>query len=411
MSAEGIKSPPEDEIARLEARVAELEQELRDRAAESARLRAEERRYRLLVEHAADGLVVHDDDGRFLEVNERACDLLGYSRDELLTMSLRDVEPDFDAHGVSARLRELVPGEPITVEGRPRRRDGVPIVVEVRVGLLDDRGGRRRYIAFLRDIGDRTETLRALRESTERFRKLLDEARAELLHVERFATLGTLAAGVGHELNNLAHVLTINLALLRRGAERGEVPDPRSLGDVERAAGHVIAHAKQLLSFGRPGPDHAAPIDLREVVRETVAMMRHVGKLRHVAVALDLPEEPVTVTVSRVRIEQVLINLLANAGEAFIQAGMADGSVTVALELAGARVRCSVKDDGPGMTADALERIFEPYFTTKGHKGTGLGLTVVRRIVQDYGGDVAVHSRPHHGTTFTFDLPLAEGAP
>jgi PAS domain S-box-containing protein len=389
-------------VGELEARVEELEREL-------AAARADARRYRGLLDHAADGLVVHDDDGRFLEVNERAADLLGYSRAELLTMSLGEVEPDFDRYGIRERWRRIVPGEPLTVEGRPRRKDGVPFVIEARVGLLDDVGGERRYISFIRDISDRNETLRALRESTDRTRRLLEDAQAQLLRVERLATLGTLAAGVGHELNNLAQVLTGEMAMLRDSVRRGVPPDPDGVAALERVVDHVCGHARQLLSFGRPGPAHAEQLDLREVVRSTVEMLRHTGKLRRASVTLDLPPRAVHVTVNRTRIEQVLINLLVNAGDALGDAEVPSGAIRVAVEVQpGGRARCRVSDNGPGIPAERIERIFEAYFTTKPPgQGTGLGLSVVRRIVRDYGGDVEVMSSAGAGATFCFDLPIA----
>jgi PAS domain S-box-containing protein len=388
-----------DELAPDSAKNDERDRLLAARDAEIAR-------YRQLIEAAGDALIVHDDHYRFVEVNDGACDLMGYSRAELLTMSLADVDPQFNRFGITHMLAGLKLGDVLKAEGRFMRSDGVPIVVEVRVAPIDHPGGRR-YMAFLRDTGDRKETVRALRESAERFRTMLDEARAELLRIERLATLGTLAAGVGHELNNLAQVLSINLGFARSAIEAGQVPDANCFADLEHAAGHVIQHAHHLLSFGRPGPDHSEPVDLRDVVRGTAAMLRHSGKLGHVALHFELGAAPLMVTVSRTRIEQVLINLLTNAADAFVNAGLGDAEVTIALERAGERVRCTVRDNGPGIAPEDLERVFEPFFTTKGDRGTGLGLSVVRRIVRDYGGDVTVESRLGAGATFTFDLPLA----
>ncbi len=394
------------ETSSFEARVAALEGELGKRDAELARVTADEHRYRQLIEAAGDALIVHDERCRFVEVNDGACDLMGYSRAELLTMSLADVDPQFNRFGIVDTLAALGPGDVLKVEGRFIRSDGVPIVVEVRVALVEHPSGRR-FMAFLRDTGDRNDTVRALRESAERFRAKLDEARAELLRVERLATLGTLAAGVGHELNNLAQVLSINLSIARGAIEAGQVPDPKCFADLEHAAGHVIQHAQHLLSFGRPGPDHSEPVDLRDVVRDTAAMLRHSGKLGHVALAFELGTAPLMVTVSRTRVEQVVINLLTNAADAFVNAGLGDAAVCIALERDGARVRCAVRDNGPGIAPGDVERVFEPFFTTKGDRGTGLGLSVVRRIVRDYGGDVSVESRLGAGATFSFDLPLA----
>ena len=168
---------------------------------------------------------------------------------------------------------------------------------------------------------------------------------------------------------------------------------------------HITEHGKRLMQLARPGPDHVGPLDLNTVVRDVIAMLRGAGKLRRVDVAAELGPEPLHVTVNRTRIEQILVNLMVNAVDAI---GDRDGKVVVSAHRRadGQRVVCEVRDDGAGVAPGNLDKIFQPFFTTKPEdKGTGLGLPVARGIVESYGGTLTASSTVGVGTTFTFDLP------
>jgi len=130
-------------------------------------------------------------------------------------------------------------------------------------------------------------------------------------------------------------------------------------------------------------------------------MLRLAGKLGRVELVLALPADPVVVTVNRTSIEQIFVNLIINA----VDATSESGTITVGVTPNGKRVVCDITDTGTGIPPDKLEKIFEPFYTTKGDRGTGLGLPVVREIVTSYGGDMKVKTAVGNGTTFTFDLP------
>jgi signal transduction histidine kinase len=234
----------------------------------------------------------------------------------------------------------------------------------------------------------------------------LELARTQLLLAERRATLGTLAGGVGHELRNIAQIQIAAVDEIQHAIDDNEVAQRvrEILPELERVGEHITQHGQRLMQLARPGPDRVAPIDLHDIVRDVAGMLRLAGKLRRVEMALELGDEPLTVTVNRTRIEQILVNLVTNAVDAI---GM-DGTVTVAVRPTedGKRVVVEVRDTGTGIAPDDLEKIFEPFYTTKGaERGTGLGLPVVREIVTSYGGDLTVESKLGVGTTFRFDLP------
>ncbi|HEY0250819.1 MAG TPA: ATP-binding protein, partial [Kofleriaceae bacterium] len=172
---------------------------------------------------------------------------------------------------------------------------------------------------------------------------------------------------------------------------------------LERVGEHITSHGHRLMQLARPGPDHVAPIDLNHTIRDITMMLKQAGKLGRVDSVVELGNEPLTVTVNRTRIEQILVNLVINAVDAIT----GEGTVTVSARASedGKRVVCEVRDTGSGIPAEALQKIFEPFYTTKGERGTGLGLPVVRDIVETYGGTLTVKSTPGTGSTFTFDLP------
>ena len=236
----------------------------------------------------------------------------------------------------------------------------------------------------------------------------LELTRTQLLHAERRATLGTLAGGVGHELRNIAQIQVSSIDELARALAAGEDVAAlvrRILPDLERVGEHITQHGQRLMQLARPGPDHVEPIDLNEIVRDVVAMLKGAGKLRRLELATTFGANVIRVTVNRTRIEQILVNLIVNAVDA-----IADLPGTIAIDVRptpdGKRVVCRVTDTGTGIPPAQLALIFRPFYTTKGEdRGTGLGLPVAREIVESYGGTLVAASELGRGTTFTFDLP------
>ena len=374
----------------------------------------------LLLEGAADGLFLHDDRFRFIAVTPSAPAMFGYSRQELMGMGLEDLEPDFNRHGIGARLTRLAHGESLVSEGQPARKDGSRLWVEVRVTALDD-SGRRFYVAAVRDITARRQALdalkqaeAALRRSGETLERQLQELRHHLVRVERQASLGTVAAAVGHELSNIASVIVMSGDEIREDADAGRAPDAECVANLVRAGEHVATHARHLLHLGRPGPTTPEPVELGGLVRDTLAMLRHSGRTRHAQDLLELPDSDRVVLGSRTRLEQALINVVCNAADAVSGTGITAPRIRLSVRQGPRRgtVLVAVADNGPGIDPDQRDRIFEPFFTTKGpDDGTGLGLSVVRQIVDGLGGELDVSSGPEQGTIFSIVLPLLdEGA-
>jgi PAS domain S-box-containing protein len=376
-----------------------------------------------VIEAMIDALVVVDVEGRITLSNSAMQRLTGYSGDELRTTPITKLLID-DSSGLRTVVRRRIEegdvlrreeswliaktGEriPVSVTGSPVL-DATAALQGIVLVARDMREYRRLLAEKEDEIVARKAAEEALKKVNTSIEEQLDSTREQLLLAERRSTLGTLAGGVGHELRNIAQIQIAAIDELQLGLAAGI--DVTSIArniieDLERVGEHITTHGNRLMQLARPGPDHAAPTDLAKIVRDVVAMLKGAGKLRRQEMVLEL-SDGISVTVNRVRIEQILVNLIINAVDAI---GEVNGKITVRVAQTddGKRVRCDVIDTGSGIPPDQLESIFQPFFTTKSFdKGTGLGLPVAREIVSSYGGTLAVDSTVGVGTTFTFDLP------
>lgn len=265
--------------------------------------------------------------------------------------------------------------------------------------------------AMLRLLEAGVEQHRLLTADRQLLEQRLGQLSSQLLHAERLATLGTLAGGVGHELNNVAVVFVSALAELDRCANEDRPPDEDALHELRWVGEHLKLHATNLLDLGRPGDNQKKTLDLRPIVEETLQTLRAVGRTKRAVVEIDLPSVPVWIHGNRTQLEQVLMNLVGNASDALVEYNDAheghQPKLWVSVGFAGESATLKVSDNGGGIPEDKLATIFEPYFTTKPvGKGTGLGLVVVRRVVEEHQGTVTVDSRVGAGATFTITLPL-----
>jgi len=353
-------------------------------ALERARLVEESRRLVRAVESTGEAVLITDRHRRIVFVNEAFSRMFGYAHDELIgrdSLTLGSGMPEEWVHEVQRTVGERNwRGEAIV-----RRKDGSTFPVSLHTSLIrtdDDRV--QGSVALMEDIS-------AEKELQERLQR-----------TDRLAAAGELAAGVAHEVNNALTGILGQAEAARQMTNADELRD--AMASVE-TQGHRIADiVQELLGFARPRPPQRGPIDLRVLVRDTMTLMAHdlgrSGIRSETRFATDLP----SVLVDAKQIQQVLVNLFTNAIQAMQVNG--SGTLTVNLHAQPGVVLLDVQDTGPGIAADTVARIFDPFFSTK-PKGTGLGLSVSFAIMRAHGGDLTVHSAPTGGTIFTLQLPAA----
>jgi PAS domain S-box-containing protein len=378
----------EEEIRKLNE---ELERRVEKRTAELRRaneaLRQSEERFRTLVEQAGDAMFLIEPDGAFIDVNQQACDALGYTRQEILRLSVPEIDPVFSKQKFQGLFEGMRMSAPVTVETIHRRKDGTTVPVEIRAGLIELHG-RKLLLSFARDITERKRAEDALRA-----------AQADLLRKERLATLGQLTATVSHELRNPLGVIRTSAFVLRNGLQDVEPRTARALERVERSVVRCDRIIDELLDFTRISehePEPTALDDWLAGVLEEQTLPAGVALRRE----LGLPET--VVAFDRDRFRRAVINVFDNAcqamlGEGDAEAGSAACRLTVRTRDRAGRIEVVFEDQGPGMAPDVYEKIFEPLYSTKGF-GVGLGLPVVKQIMEQHGGGVEIETEEGRGT-------------
>jgi PAS domain S-box-containing protein len=359
-------------------------------------LKASEEKYRSLFDNDPNPIFVFDRSTfQIIDANIRATEKYGYTREELLQMSFRDLGDPEDAEKIRSSVVEACIFLP---KVRHRKKDGSVMHVDIhscpRVHLGED-----VIIANIADISDSIQ------------------AEAQLIQASKMATLGEMSAGVAHELNQPLNAIRIGGDLLKKMVNRGERIEPdlaekvsREISSqVERAA-NIINHLRE---FGRKSElDELEKVDINKPITDVFTVLGQQLKLRQIKVDLDLDENLSPVYGVSNRLEQVFINLVMNARDAIeeIMEGSyqreSEGLLTIRTYEEMGRVVAVVRDNGIGMPEHVKEKIFEPFYTTKDvGRGTGLGLSISYGIIKDYEGTIEVESMPGSGTIFKITFP------
>jgi two-component system sensor histidine kinase PilS (NtrC family) len=327
-----------------------------------------------ILRSVTSGIVTVDRFGRITFMNRAAESICGFSLEKAQGESAEHRLPALAAR-LSAAASERFEAEHQT-DGGYRRRLGFAVSP-----LYDREGKNRGHVVAVEDLTG----IRAMEENLKRSEKL--------------AAVGTMAAGLAHELRNPLASMSGSIQLLHE-SKAFEDDERQLMSIVLREADRLNGLVTDFLRFARPVPNQLEQLDLGEVVASTVTLFRNDPTRRAVEVQVELNGE-LPVVADRRQLGQVLWNLLSNAAEAMPQGGQ----VRLSGRLANGSAQLEVKDDGPGIAADDLPHIFEPFYTTKA-RGTGLGLAIVHSILQGHGGEIAVESVEGKGTRFSLKLPL-----
>jgi PAS domain S-box-containing protein len=403
----------ETEIERADGRVVPLEvgfspisldgkpgiiaftRDITERRAATDALARSEKRFRQLIELAPDAVWINDG-RRLVYANPTAARMLRYDSVEALlaidpinTVAPEDVGPMRERTQEMFRTGVSMPPR----EYRTRRSDGTYLVAEVQ-SMPIEWEGRPALLGFARDVTSRKEMEARLGQS------------------ERLAALGTLLAGIAHEMNNPLSYTLLGIEqamaqLARLAAPAEDIGNLReALESALHGASRVAAVVGQIRATSRPDVEERGPVDLRAVLESALRMTHNEihHRARLVTELAAIP--PGAVSGSAQRLEQVFLNLLVNAVQA-LPDGRAENEIRVALRAPSPReVVVEVSDNGPGIPEEVVSRVFDPFFTTKPvGLGLGLGLSICHGIVTSHGGTITVDSAPGRGTTFRIALP------
>ncbi len=385
---EGISRPVFDKDGNFTAAVVVLR--------DITRLREAERKYRFLAEHAHDLISIMDTEGQYIYVSPSSFELLGYSPEYLSSKSIFDICHHDETHIIKDNLRTLAAGkgETYRLQHQLKDRNGNHKHFESIVKAFTDPEDSNTYIQCTsRDITDR---------------KKMEEA---LIASHKMTSLGTLAGGIAHEFNNLHSIILSHASFLINENDMSEEAseDVKVIIDASNRASKIT---RELATYAQVGVKNLKKVDLNKIVKNTLNIVSDEFSSEGVEVIRNPAQQDLTLKADKGRIQQVIMHLFTNATHSMTDSDNKKLTIETGEQNEWAYVK--VSDSGIGIEPDKLQRVFDPFYTTKGPlggstiPGTGLGLSVCNSIIREHGGVITVESEPGVGSTFTVWLPLEE---
>ncbi len=340
-----------------------------------------------LLNSASDSIMAADLEGNIVYVNDTACLVRGYTRDEMLKMHLRDTVTPRQTGLVEERMKRALAEGDVNFESEHIRKDGSTFLVEIRARAVKV-GERNLILSISRDITGR---------------KKMEE---QLLVTDRLVSIGEMASGIAHEMNNpLTGVIGLSDLLLARG----DVPDDikEDLKMINKEAHRTARIVKNLLTFARKHPEEKKPVELNSVIGMVLELRAYEQRVQNIQIITRFAPDLPPVMANTFQLMQVFVNLVINA-EYFMLESHGGGTLTITTGQSGNFVRASFADDGPGIPPEILGKIFNPFFTVKEvGKGTGLGLSLCHGVITEHGGRIWAESEAGKGATFIIELPVS----
>ncbi|HLL73522.1 MAG TPA: ATP-binding protein [Pyrinomonadaceae bacterium] len=354
------------------------------------RLAASEERYRALFEHANDGIVIVAAESRkVIEVNNKFCELFGCRPHELVGKNIGELDwekGDEAGDSLSILLSDTSCNER---ELSIHTSSGVPLPVSVSCSTLTA-DEKHLLVLIVRDWS---------------IRKRLEEEKAEmqrqLFHNEKISALGRVAAQVAHEVKNpLAGLLLYSMHLKSKLGSKLTESELALCDRIINSINHLVGTTEQILSFARPVTLSPRPLDLNIVVRKVVQLLQPQLDANRIEENLALADTEVVTLLDESSITSALINLTLNA----IQSMPEGGRLTVRTNRVNGTSQLTIADTGCGMTDEQIEKVFEPFYTTKSN-GLGLGMPYAKKVIEQHNGEIHIESRRETGTQIIIELP------
>lgn len=378
------------------------------RVAAEEHLKESEQYLRATFEQAGVGIAHLTIEGMWLRANQRFSDITGYSTDEILDFSFQDITHPDDLGEDFALQDQLIEGQlkTFTREKRLIHKDGSIVWVNMTVSLVRELNGSPKYfIKIYEDITQRKETEQALKTKSEEVQMMM----AQLWQTAKLATMGELAASVAHELNNPLAIISLRIESLLSSLS----PESRDLHELEIVAQEVDRMANlvgNLLQYSRSNERQVSSLDIRDELDRTLSLVQSYLIHRRIDVERAFQPDVPLIHADRQQLRQLFLNLFTNASDAMPNGG----TLTVSVESFDdeRQIRLEISDTGVGIPPEILQRITEPFFTTKSNgKGTGLGLAICRRIVEEHQGVFKITSPGvDQGATVEILLPTSSDA-
>ncbi|MBF0212963.1 MAG: PAS domain S-box protein [Magnetococcales bacterium] len=391
-----------------------VKEDITERKLAAELIQRNELRLRTIMENVVEGIITTDRNGIIESVNPAVEKMFGLGAQQLVGNNIRMLVPQpyaarhdryiqnylewFEAN-VKKRITVPLRGEIFFErELEAHRADGELFPLELTVShvSMDDRS---QFIATMRDISERKKS-----------QAEMEIARSKSFQHEKMVAMGTLAAGIIHEIGNpIAAISGLVEALLDDPSDASLREE--HLGLIGQQIDRLLAIIREVAEFSQPQTDTRQLVDLNGLIQATLRIMRFDKRVRNrVECRMELDPELPAVLVSADQLRQVLINLIINAADALSSVGVEAPFILVRSGLRGNRIRVDVEDNGPGMDAFTRQHAFDAFFTTKPvGKGTGLGLSLCFNIIAEHGGDMAIASQAGEGSCVSFQLPLESG--
>ncbi len=371
-------------------------------------LQESEGRFRSTFEQAAVGIVHAAPDGRFLMINQRFCNIVGYTQEEMLTKTFPKITHPDDLNADLEQVQRLLENkvQTFSMEKRYIRKNGSHVWVNLTVSLVRKPSGEPKYfIGVIEDIENRKQ----VEEEKKKLEALLQQA-------QKMEAIGTLAGGIAHDFNNILFPI-VGYAEMMLYDFPEDNPHRNNTNEILQGAKRAGDLVKQILTFSRQAAQELKPLMVQLIIKEVLKLIRS-SLPTTIEIKQYISNNCGLVMADPTQIHQVAMNLMTNAFHAMEDEG---GKLEVTLKevelglddltdpsmTPGAYVCLTVSDTGAGIDKALMDRIFDPYFTTKEKdKGTGLGLAVVHGIVKSYKGAIKVYSEPGEGTAFHVYLPV-----